>query len=137
MTNLPFDTLRKSFGHFVGQRVAITKIVNYKNGKPETEVYEPALPKDGIMQSLEDLTTRLGIEYRLVLPHSSTTMDFKPDRLNIHIVRDARNEWYIGQIITDDNRVIASTLSQTTTADLTTQEKIYIRKPLTIKRPQP
>jgi|GEM_PF-6148166 len=137
MTNLTFDALRESFGPLAGRRVAMTKIVNYKDGKPLDEVHEPALPKEGVMQALEDLTTRLGIEYRLVLPHSMMTMEFKPDRLNVHIVRDAKNEWYIGQIVTDDRRVVASTLLQTTAADLATQEKISVRKPLAIKRPHP
>jgi hypothetical protein len=135
MTNLTHDDLKKAFGSFAGLPVAMSKNTQFKDGKPISETYEPALPKDSVMQALEDLTLKLGIECRVVLPDSFLGMDFNPDRLNVYIVRGVKNDWHIGQIITDDRRVVASTLLQTTAADLSLQEKMPIRKPLCLKRP--
>lgn len=127
--------MKKAFGIFAGRRVAVSKVTNFANGKPLLETYEPAMPKDATLKSIEDLSFSLGIEHRLVMPDSMLTMDFKPDRLNVHIVRDAKDDWYIGQIITDDRRVVASTLLTATAEDMKAQEKISVRKPLALKRP--
>lgn len=135
MPGLSHDDLKKAFGSFAGKRVAVSKVTHFANGKPLPESYEPAMPKDAVLQGLEDLALRLGVEHRLVMPDSMLTMDYKPDRLNVHIVRDAKNDWYIGQIITDDQRVAASTLLQTTAADMAAQTRIAVRKPLALKRP--
>lgn len=135
MSGLTHDDLKKAFGIFAGRRVAVSKVTNFANGKPLPETYAPAMPKDAVLQGLEDLSVQLGLEHRLVMPDSMLTMDFKPDRLNVHIVRDAKDDWYIGQIITDDHRVVASTLLTATAEDMKAQEKISVRKPLALKRP--
>ena len=135
MGGLTHDDLKKAFGMFAGCTVAVSKVTNFANGKPLPETYAPAMPKDAVLQGLEDLTIQLGLEHRLVMPDSMLTMDFKPDRLNVHIVRDAKDGWHIGQIITDDRRVVASTLLNATADDMRAQEKISVHKPLTLKRP--
>lgn len=135
MNRFDLDNLKKSFAPFAGRPVSMSRNTHYVDNKPVATVYEPALPKDSVLQALEDLAQQSGLQCRLICPDQMQTMDFNPQRLNVHIEQMSNGTWCIDRIVTDDSRVIASRMTQVTAKDFQLDEKIAVRKPLKIRKP--
>ena len=87
------------FNQFAGREVAVTE-------KDMTEFYkklgfdfagvEAHLDEnDPVVKELSDAVAKTGLELRIWLPGTMGTMDMRPNRLNVHIAKEADGKYRI------------------------------------------
>jgi hypothetical protein len=91
MTNFNTD-LSDQFQRFAGKEVEVTETTHQT--KCETITSTHLVEPSPIIEELKQAVG--GLELRLWLPGQMGTMDFRMDRLNVHVNKDADGKYRIG-----------------------------------------
>ena len=125
------------FGRFAGREVPMTETKErVRVGRKSYELTEcrPASPDDPVLADLKAEADRFGLSLRIWWPGMVATMELNPDRLNIHIRKDAGGKWRIGNDISID----ASSKLRETFASIIARgvdNEVPVMKPVRLKMP--
>ncbi len=94
--------LTKIFGQFVGKEIPMVerpyKIELKTLGQTIEGVnYELANKNDPVVRAMSDAASRNGLKLRLWWPGVVGTMDYRLDRVNIHIEKGADSKWRVSR----------------------------------------
>jgi hypothetical protein len=82
MTSINLD-LSGKFNHFAGKEIAVTEVTHTTKYGP---IVEARLDKSNpVVDELKKAVEDMGLRLRLWLPGTAGTMEFRMDRLNVHV----------------------------------------------------
>ena len=94
------EALKNIFGRFAGLEVPMeekTFELNLpKTGRQTIKDWYPKNNPDPVIKEMEDLAAQHGLRLRVWFPGTVGTMDYRLDRLNVHVEQDEQDgKWKI------------------------------------------
>jgi len=94
-----YDQLRKIFGKYAGQEVALvekTRTIESKSrGKYDVTRLELANEKDPVVEALNETAKENGLILRIWWPGVMGTMEMRGDRVNVWLEQGADKKWRV------------------------------------------
>ena len=87
-------TLTEIFGEFAGKEIQMEN----KPWEYEGETYDQWQPVENepTLEAMQDAAKASGLTLRTWFPGMMGTMDYRTDRVNVHIEQDSKGAWRVG-----------------------------------------
>lgn len=92
------DDISRIFNKFAGQEIAVTETSRTITigGKSQTRTgARLADPENSVIAEIREAAAEAGLRVRLWLPGSVGTRDFRPDRVNVHVEKEADGKYRV------------------------------------------